>query len=195
MATLYYMLFDSLPTVFTAAVAKSCGVTDRVLYGWRDTQRVDQIARGLFIKSGVEVDYDLVEIAVRSQMGTICLTSALSRHDLSDDIPSSINIALPRPSRQPRTVANVTWHRFAVETFEIGREELGLVDEIVIGIYNPQRCIIDSFRLCNIYGKDQANHALKKWLSKGGNPSELLDMARSFPQAETPIVETLQVLL
>jgi len=186
---------DSLPTVFTTAQVKSLGVSERVLYQWRDNDQIEQVARGIYIKPNIPVDLDLVEIAIRTSKATLCLTTALARHDLSDDIPPTINVALPRQCRQPRTEANVAWHRFGSETFNVGREELELVNDLRIGIYSPTRCVIDAFRLSHLYGKDQANQALKRWLQKGGQASDLLTMTQSFPETKNQIIETLQILL
>ncbi|WP_197512566.1 hypothetical protein [Tessaracoccus coleopterorum] len=53
---------------------------------------------------------------------TLCLTSALVHHDLSDAIPFASDIALPRGTHQPVSLSNVSWHSFDPATFPIGRE-------------------------------------------------------------------------
>jgi hypothetical protein len=55
------------------------------------------------------------------------LRSALTRHELIDDIPAEIDIAIPRGSWTPATTAPVRWrHHFDPETFEMGRGRLGM---------------------------------------------------------------------
>ena len=44
-------------------------------------------------------------------------------------------------------------------------------------------------------GSDLANEAFKRWLRRGGQPSELLGMARSFPRTLAALRETLEILL
>lgn len=110
----------------------------------RQSGAVSQLARGIYLRDGVDVDHDLTGIALRSPRATLCLTTALAHHDLSDDIPGSINIALPREQWQPRTTAPVTWHRFDSDTFNIGR---AAHRDVSIGIYDPMRSIIDAYRL------------------------------------------------
>ena len=105
-----HALEDMLP-IFTHADARARGVSDRVLYGWRDRGLVDQLARGIFVQPDLPADPDLVEIAVRAPDATLCLTTALARHHLIDDIPPTIDVALPRGQRPPRTTAESTRRR------------------------------------------------------------------------------------
>jgi hypothetical protein len=44
-------------------------------------------------------------------------------------------------------------------------------------------------------GADLANEALKRWLRRGGAPSELLSLAWSFPRTQTVLRGTLAILL
>jgi len=198
MATLAYMVIRvaDLPDIFTRADASALGVSDRRLAEMRESGAVSQLARGIYLRDGVDVDHDLAEITLRAPRATLCLATALSHHDLSDDIPASINIALPREQRQPRTTAPVTWHRFDSDTFDIGRGEHALHPGLSIGIYDPMRSIIDAYRLRHLYGIDQAHTALKQWLPRRGNqPSALLKMARHFPKAEATLRIALETLL
>ena len=199
MDTLSYMstiAADDMPAIFTHADARSLGVSDRVLYGWRDRGQVEQLARGIFVQPDLPADPDLVEIVVRAPDATLCLATALARHGLIDDIPPAIDIALPRSRRAPRTSAPATWHRFDENTFDIGRNEITVYGELMIGIYDARRSIVDAFRLRHLYGEDLAVDAVRRWMARRGNhPAELLDIARHFPTAEPSLRRVLQVLL
>ena len=185
-----------LPEVFTHADARHAGISDRDLYQMRDRGDIDRIARGIYAHPGFEADPDLVEIAIRAPQATLCLTSALAYHDLTDDIPPAINVALPRSQRPPKTEAPVTWHRFDSDTFDVGRTTTPVTDRLAIGIYSPTRTIVDAYRLRHLYGTDQALEALKRWLRIGGNqPAALLEMASRFPKSAPAIRLTLETLL
>ena len=187
---------EDLPPIFTRADARAQGISDRILSGWRDHDLIEQLARGIFVQPNLAADPDLVEIAVRAPDATLCLTTALARHHLIDDIPSTIDVALPRAQRAPRTTAPVTWHRFNEDTFDIGREQLIVHGDLMIGLYGPTRSIVDAFRLRHLYGEDQAIEAVRRWLAGRGNqPAELLDIARHFPTAEPSLRRVLQILL
>ncbi len=185
-----------LPPIFTHAEARAHGLSDRSLYALRDQGHLEQIARGIYAQPGIEADHDLIEIAIRAPKATLCLTTALTRHNLIDDIPPTIDVALPRSQRSPRTLAPITWHRFDEDTYDIGRQELAVFGDLTIGIYSPTRSIIDAFRLRHLYGQDQAIQALKTWLKEPSNhPSDLLSQAKIFPLAEPSIRTTLEILL
>ncbi len=189
-------LAEELPLVFTHADARSLGVSDRQLYAWEHDGRIDRVARGIFAQPGLQADFDLLEVAIRAPEGILCLTSALARHGLTDDIPATIDVALPRVRRQPRTSAPVTWHRFDEVTFDLDRATLAVAPGIDIGLYGPVRSIVDAFRLRHLYGQEQAVEALRRWLRQPGNsPARLLSLARHFPTAETPLRRAMEILL
>ena len=91
-----------LPVVFTHAQASAAGISDRALYTWRDSGAVDVLARGIFTRPDYTGDPDLTEITTRAPRATLCLSSALAHHGLTDEIPSVIDVALPRNQRPPR---------------------------------------------------------------------------------------------
>ena len=132
---------------------------------------------------------------MRAPRATLCLTSALARHDLTDAIPSKIDIALPRRTRRPPTSAPVRWHAFDPDTFDIGRDILPLTGTYRIGLYGPERSIIDAYRLRHNEGADLAHEALKRWLRRRGwSPATLLRMARDFPKALPALSTALEIL-
>lgn len=172
---------------------------------WRDVEkaiaegRVERIAPGTYVRAG-QADDDtasLASIALRKPLATICMLSALDRHDLTDAIPARIDIAVPRGSRAlTAPYSRITWHQFDTRTFSIGREQVEVMDGISIGLYGAQRTIIDAFRLRHFVGGDTANEALKRWLRlPGSHPAELLKMAANFPNALPQLRNSLEVLL
>lgn len=147
---------ETLPPTFTYSQARRRGISDRLLYALRDQGVIETIGRGLYRRAdaNITVDLDLLEIGYRAPQATLCLASALARHDLTDLIPASIDIALPRGQRRARVAAPVTWHAFAPVTFDIDRDQLWLDDQT--SIYGPVRCILDAFRLRHQEGSELA---------------------------------------
>jgi hypothetical protein len=78
---------------------------------------------------------------------TMCLTSALVHHGLSDTIPLETDIALPRGVRHPAGFEHVGWHSFDPATFDLGRAGFADLDGLQLCVYSAERTIIDSFRL------------------------------------------------
>jgi len=187
-------LLASLPDTFRYSEALE-HISERQLRRLVKDGKVITLSRGLYRKSDWLGDDDLIEIAAKAPQATLCLRSALARHDLIDDIPAEIDIAIPRGSWTPETIPPVRWRHFDPDTFEIGRSRLDIGGDRGIGIYSAERSIIDAFRMRHIEGSDMAIEALKRWLRRGGQPSELLGMARSFPRTLTAIREALEILL
>jgi len=126
----------------------------------------------------------------------LCLASALARHDLTDQIPTRIDVALPRGTRPPKVSAPVRWHRFAPVTFDLGREVIALDGGYPLGVYASERSIVDAYRLRHLEGDELGREALKAWLRRrGSQPSRLLEVAAPFPKALTRLREDLRVLL
>jgi len=187
----------NLPIAFTYAAARDAGFSDRALALLVADGVVERLGRGVYRKSRAPLaDHDLIEVALRAPDATLCLLSALAHHDLTDAIPATIDVALPRARRAPKVGAPVTWHRFNADTFHLGRQSIAVDDSVRIGVYSPERSIVDTFRLRHHLGEDVAIEALKRWLRRPGVlPAELLALARSFPKAEPSLLRALQVLL
>lgn len=187
---------EHLPETFTYRQAIAAGLTHHRLYGLRDGGELEQIGRGLYRKAAAELaDLDLLEAAQRAPHATICLLSALARHDLTDAIPARYDIALPRNAWHPRLGPVIHWHSFDRATFDIGRTTVPVDNATAIGLYDAPRTIVDSYRLRNALGSDVANEALRRWLRAGGQPARLIKVARAFPRAMPALMNALEVLL
>lgn len=187
----------ALPPAFTYTQARAAGISAERLYAYRSQGLIDQVARGLYRWADApQIDQDLLEIAHRAPRGTLCLVTALARHGLTDIIPTRIDIALPRGSRTPALRKTIQVHVFARETFELGRDELNIGDRLSIGIYSPERTLVDVIRLRHQEGTDVAWEALRRWISrKGSKPAALLSMAKHFRGAEKSVRAALEVVL
>lgn len=196
MATLSVMRLDILPNAFSSSLAHERGVTDRRLRALVADGVVERLGHGFYRKADAPpADLDRIEIALRAPEATLCLTSALALHDLTDAIPREIDVALPRSRRLPRVSAPVRWHRFHEDTFLVGRELIEVDEGLSLGLYSAGRCVIDAFRLRHFEGEELAVEALRRWLQRPGSaPADLLAMARSFPMAEPALLGVLRIL-
>jgi predicted transcriptional regulator of viral defense system len=186
-----------LPETFTLADVRAAGMSTTQFYRLRDKGVFEAISRGLYHRSdtALSADIDLLEIAAKSSLATLCLTSALERHRLTDEIPPTIDVALPRGTRRPIVTPPVTWHAFSSSTFDVGRGQIDLGEGRHIGLYDAPRSIIDAIRLRHREGGDIAYGALRRWLRQPGNhPAELLRTASRIPNASAPLRSALEVL-
>lgn len=194
--TLSFVALDTLPNAFPYRLAQERGLSDRRLRGLVADGSLERLGHGLYRKADAPpADLDRIEIALRASDATLCLTTALSHHDLTDVIPTEIDVALPRSRRSPRVRAPVRWHRFHEDTFDIGREAIEVDEGLFIGIYSAERSLIDAFRLRHQEGDEMAVEALRRWLKRPkATPAHLLAMATRFPKAEPSLLHTLRIL-
>lgn len=176
--------------------AEQAGLSRSALYRAAREGRLERIARGIYLPADAPAaDWDRIEAATRRPDATICLTSALAHHDLTDTIPPALDVAIPRGSRTPASTGAIAWHQFDRATFEIGREEIPIPGtDQTIGIYSPERSIADAFRLRGETGYEMPREALKEWLRRGGKPARLMEIASRLPRAKSPVLQALEAL-
>lgn len=187
-----------LPPAFNLRDARDSGLRKDEVYAMLAAGDVERIGRGIYLRSG-EIDATFSSLAgaqVACEEATMCLTSALVFHGLSDMIPFGTDIALPRGTRQPAGFEHVSWHSFDRATFSVGRDAVRIEGGIEVSIYSPERTITDSFRLMHREGSDVAYEALRRWLRRrGSSPSTLLSIAASFPSTQARMRQALEILL
>ncbi len=182
---------------FKAGDATKAGVHPRDLYVLRDEGFLVELSRGVYRLTDAEMNpyLDLVAVSRRSPQGTICLNSALSFWDLTDEIPAEVHLAVPRGAHRPTIdYPPVRVHVFAASTFDLGRERLRLKSGEEITIYSPERSVVDAVRMRGRVGADVAYEALRRYLRRpGASPGDLLRLARRL-RAGGPVADALEVL-
>jgi hypothetical protein len=186
-----------LGDTFTYADAKQANVSHKRLYGLRDAGDIIALGGGVYRwADAAPANTDLIEIAERVPLATLCLETALARHGLIDAIPAAIDIAIPRGSRRPNLQSPARLHQFNAGTYELGRQTFDVGARRPIGIYSPERSLIDIVRLRHLEGSDVAWEALRRWLrTPGRSPAQLITLAANFPRAEAALRKALEVLL
>lgn len=173
------------------------GFTRHELYQAVLSGSLEKVARGIYVpNNSPPSDWEMVEAATRRPEATICLISALAHYNLTDEIPAALDVAIPRGTRIPAGRPTIKWHSFDRNSFSVERMEIDIWgSEMRIGIYSPERTIIDAFRLRSEVGYETARDALKEWLRNGGTPAALIEVAKLLPRSLGPILKTLEVLL
>lgn len=192
------MVVANLASVFTLGDARAAGLRKDQVYDLLAKGEIERVGRGVYSRPAeIAPAFALIAAAtVMRDEATLCLTSALVHHDLSDAIPFGSDIALPRGIHHPAGFAHVAWHSFDPATFHIGRDQIDAGAELRLAVYSAERTIVDCFRLMHQEGSDVAYEALRRWLRRRGNsPATLLKVARSFPKAQPRIRQALKVLL
>jgi len=188
----------SLPTTFTTATALARGIHPRDLYGWRDGGDILELSRGVFRRADAPpASYpDLLAVAYRSPRAIVCCRTAAAIHELSDEIPPVVQIAVPTRSRPPRiTYPPTEVFRFDEATFERGLSRVEAAPGESVRIYTPVRTVIDLMRLRGRFGEPLAHGALQRYLRRrDARPAELLRLAAEL-DVHGPVRRALDVAM
>lgn len=190
---------QALPATFTASRAREAGLTPRELYRMRDDGRVNELSRGVFRlgDASESAHLDLLAVAARTPVGVVCLESALALHELIDDIPNWVHIAVPRGTHVPRIeYPPVRVSRFAEATFQLGVEPFEAAPGENVRIYGAARSVVDAMRLRHQVGETLALRALRRYLRVEGasGVSLLLELSRTLG-VEGPVCSTVEAIL
>ncbi|MBG0740526.1 type IV toxin-antitoxin system AbiEi family antitoxin domain-containing protein [Paeniglutamicibacter antarcticus] len=192
------VLVADLAPVFTLGDARHAGLRKDQVYDLLANGEIERVGRGVYLRPDrIEPAFaSLAAATAVREEATLCLTSALVHHDLSDAIPFESDIALPRGTHHPVGLAHVAWHSFDPTTFHVGRDHIDAGNGLTLAAYSAERTIVDCFRLMHQEGSDVAYEALRRWLRRRGNsPAALLKVASSFPKAQPRIRQALEALL
>ena len=141
------------------------GINRKTFYAMRDTRIIEAVTRGLYRLMSLEpFEYpDLVTVAMRVPQGVLCLISALSFHELTTQVPHTIDVALERGTRKPRLDYPPTrFFWFSGPAFHEGIETHEL-DGAPVRVYDPEKTLVDCVRYRNQIGMDVVLEALRLW--------------------------------
>lgn len=154
------------------------------VYRLREEGALIELSRGIYRVADMPATahLDLVAVCRRVPDGMICLNSAASFWDLTDELPGSVHVAVARGRHRPRIAYPSTRvHVFAAETFALGRVHQAIDSSESIAISSRERTVVDLLRLRARVGRDVALLALRAYLRRqDAKPGDLLALARQL---------------
>lgn len=183
---------------FRVREAADAGIPRHAIYRLRDEGSLVGISRGVWQRADAEpsMNAEFAVVAARAPEATICLNSALSYWDLSDELPASIHLAVARGAHWPKIdMPATTLHRFPAETFTVERQASHTETGQPFWIYSAERGVVDAMRLQGKVGRDVALAALRRYMSrKNADPLRLTALARQLG-GERRLRQALEVIL
>jgi len=158
--------------------------------------KIEKIARGLYrMTHNTFGPYpDLVIASLQAPRGIACLISALSFHEVTNEIPKYVDIAIPAGARANKIkYPPVRFYRFSTKTWEAGIK-VHHAQGHEIKVYNIEKTIADCFKFRNKIGIDVARDALKIAVTeKGAKPQDIIKYAKMCRVVRIikPILETM----
>lgn len=157
---------------FNAAEAKKIGVPASSLSYYVKSGRLQRLSKGIYkdINHHMEIDFqweDLVMTANTVHDGVVCLISALSWYDLTEEIMREYWIAIPNKKKAPyRKNTKI----IRMRNMDIGINHLPIGKNETLTIFDQERTIVDAFRFLS---KEIAIKALKKGLYEHRNHQKI----------------------
>ena len=175
------MRVDDLPPTFTTDQARALGVHPRELYAWRDDEAVLELSRGVFRRADAPPVSlpDVLAVSLRAPRAIVCCVSAAAIHAITDELPSAVQIAVPRRGHSPAIdFPPTTVLRFADAGFELGLSSVEAAPGESVRVYDAARTVVDLIRLRHRFGESVAYAALQRYLSgPQSRPAQLLKYA------------------
>lgn len=188
----------TLPATFTTGEAVAAGVWRRELYRLRDEGQLVELSRGVFRKADApETPWlDMLGVAQRAPQGVVCLLSALAIHELTDEVPIAVQIAVPRGAHRPRIAyPPVEVSQFDRKTFALGQETVELAPGESVAAFDAARSVVDVMRLRKRVGEPVALHALRRYVSQeDARVADLASYARALG-AEGPVRRAVEAVM
>ncbi|MBA2520126.1 MAG: type IV toxin-antitoxin system AbiEi family antitoxin domain-containing protein [Chloroflexia bacterium] len=161
---------------FTATQARSCGINWDLLSDGTKRGRYQRLRRGLYrlraYPSSPREEVVAAWMALGREVAVVSHESALDRLGLSDVIPTTVHLTVPRSKRHLPILAGVTVHT-TTRPFQTG-------DVIVrdgIRLTSPTRTILDTAQASTT--PDQVELAIQQAISRGLTTGPILEQAAS----------------
>ncbi|MBA4370070.1 MAG: transcriptional regulator [Coriobacteriaceae bacterium] len=183
--------------VMRTGEALAAGIHRRTFYWMRDRGRLEALSRGVFILASAPLPAspDVAAVMRRVPKAVLCLVSALEFHGIGTQIPSAVQIALPRNVRPPKIDhPRVQVFNMSESAFRAGVEQRSMAGTEV-RVFGVAKTIADCFRYRARIGLDVALEALQEVVrQRTVTPAEIMEFAR-VDTVETVIEPYLRALL
>ena len=162
--------------ILRLAELRGAGVTAATVSRMEKDGEVIRLARGLYQLPDAELDanHSLAEAAKRFPKGVICLISALAFHELTDQLPKKVWMAIgrndwvPKPSDMPIRVL-----RFSDDLLADGVES-HVIEGVPVKVFGIAKTVADCFRHRGKIGLPIALEGLQEALrQRKATPAEI----------------------
>ena len=155
---------------------KAAGITAATIGRMREDGDVVRLGRGLYQlpDAPLDVNHSLAEAAKRVPKGVVCLTSALAFHELTDQLPRSVWLAIGKNDWSPTD--DETSLRIVRFTDKLLKEdvETASIEGVPVKVFGVAKTIADCFRHRRSVGQSVALEGLQEALrQRKATPAEI----------------------
>lgn len=137
----------------TMKALKAEGISTWTVRNLVQSGKIETPARGIYRLPAEDMDIhsDWALVSLKYPSAVICLLSAASYHGMTQELPHTLSVAVPRSMghvpamgpNYPLEIDTLIWRRD--EMFDIGVEQR-LIDGVSMKITSPERTLVDLFR-------------------------------------------------
>ncbi|WP_331768128.1 type IV toxin-antitoxin system AbiEi family antitoxin domain-containing protein [Embleya sp. NBC_00896] len=170
-----------LEATFTTARARAVSLSPRDLAALVAEGAVEELSRGVYRRTDAAetAHADLLAVCLRAPRAVVCGESALALHELIDDIPAAVHIAVPRGSTRPTiSYPPTVVAQYTPATFDLGIERFEAAPGETIPVYDAARSVVDAMRHRARIGESLALSALSRYLRRG-RPGDVAALRRT----------------
>jgi predicted transcriptional regulator of viral defense system len=162
------------------AELKDAGITAATVSRMERDGEVVRLARGLYQLPDAELDahHSLAEAAKRFPKGVVCLVSALAFHEITDQLPKKVWMAIGRNDWTPKpTDMSIRVLRFADDLLTDG-VETHVIEGAPVKVFGVAKTVADCFRHRGKVGLNVALEGLQEALRQRKSiPSQIMHAA------------------
>ncbi len=166
--------------VFRARDASSRGISRVILSRLVENEKLERIAQGTYRVADDEIDerFALAVVSRKIDDCVICLTSALSFHEMTTQLPSRVWLGIVSGRVPPKlTYPKIRVVSMSEESLSYGVEKHE-IEKVPVAITSPAKTVADCFKYRNKVGLDVALEALREyWHKRRGSLEELFQAA------------------
>ena len=157
------------------------GITPYMLYTLRDRGVVEPVSRGIYRLAELPPlsDPDLVTVSLRYPNAVVCLVSALAYHDLTDQLPRAVWMAIGTKDwmpREGRPVMRIVRFTDSLLTDDV---QTAHIESVPVKVFGVAKTIADCFRHRSKVGQSVALEGLQEALrQRKAIPAEIARHAK-----------------
>ena len=159
---------------------QEAGIAKATVLRLANAGALERIGRGLYALPGREVGESeaLIQVAKRVPEGVVCLLTALRLHELTDQNPSKLWLAIDRKGRQPQLdwpPLEVVWWSTKVLALGVTKKT---IDGVPVKVTTPAKTVADCLKYRNKIGVDVAVQAVRDYRRGRRSVDDLCEAAR-----------------
>lgn len=159
---------------------------------------VMRLSRGLYqlVDAEIDTNHDLAEAAKRVPRGVVCLTSALAFHELTDQMPRKVWMAIGHKDWTPADHGPRLKVVRMSDSLLRSDVETHMIENVSVPMFTIPRTLVDCFRHRKSVGINVAVEALRETLrQRKATPAVIAECARKLGawSVMAPYLETLML--